>query len=278
MLVYNITTEEIVNSKVEQLKTIGLTTTELENISQILYSSYSSASKRDSEENSDLRKLMKFSNFEDLYKSHQLVPCAITYNISAGDVHQYNMVSLNSKADPMLGYVPVNSLYVMNNSSEFGPVKTNSDSDIPDSTKSSRKYTYSGSLEELKTTAKGQKTLPLCNKISLLKKVLEGIRDESQVLISSKPKNKSTKIRKSNRHSKFRGVSLNGKKWQVMIMGPIKKKYFGGIATEREAAIFYDKLSILTNGLAAKTNFNYRKSDLMKIMAELEYMEPIVSN
>jgi len=44
-----------------------------------------------------------------------------------------------------------------------------------------------------------------------------------------------------------------------MIMGSIKKKYFGGIPTEREAAILYDKLSILTSGLAAKTNFNYRK-------------------
>lgn len=120
--------------------------------------------------------------------------------------------------------------------------------------------------------------MSLSNKISLLKKVLEGIKDESQILITSKPKNKSQKIRKSNRHSKYRGVSLNGKKWQVMIMGSIKKKYFGGITTEREAAIFYDKLSILTNGLAAKTNFNYRKSDLMKIMAELEIMEPIVSN
>ena len=188
------------------------------------------------------------------------------------------MVSIDSNADHLLGYVPVNSLYVMKNSSQFGPVKVNLDSEMPDSTKSSRKFTYNGSIEEVKNTPKYQKALPLCNKISLLRKVLEGIRDESQVLISSKPKNKSTKIRKSNRHSKFRGVSLNGKKWQVMIMGPTRKKYFGGIATEREAATFYDKLSILTNGLAAKTNFNYRKSDLMKIMAELEYMEPIISN
>ena len=70
---------------------------------------------------------------------------------------------------------------------------------------------------------------------------------------------------------------MNGKKWQVMIMGPIKKKYFGGIPTEREAAVFYDKLSILTNGLAAKTNFNYRKSDLMQMMNELEYMESQIS-
>jgi hypothetical protein len=62
-----------------------------------------------------------------------------------------------------------------------------------------------------------------------------------------------------------------------MIMGPVQKKYFGGISTEREAAIFYDKLSILTNGLAAKTNFNYRKCDLNKMMPELEYMESIIS-
>jgi len=178
----------------------------------------------------------------------------------------------------MLGYAPVNPLYIMNNSSEMLPAPICTDWELPDSTKSTRKTTYSSSLEEFKLSAKTSKNMSLSNKIYLLKKVLEGIKDDSQILITSKPKNKSQKIRKSNRHSKYRGVSLNGKKWQVMIMGPIKKKYFGGISTEREAAIFYDKLSILTNGLAAKTNFNYRKSDLMKIMAELEYMEPIVSN
>lgn len=188
------------------------------------------------------------------------------------------MISLGEPANQMLGYAPVNPLYVMNNSSELQPAPMCTDWELPDSTKSSRRTNCSSSLEEFKLSAKNQKNMSLSNKISLLKKVLEGIKDDSQILISSKPKNKSQKIRKSNRHSKYRGVSLNGKKWQVMIMGPIKKKYFGGISTEREAAIFYDKLSILTNGLAAKTNFNYRKSDLMKIMAELEYMEPIVSN
>ena len=146
-------------------------------------------------------------------------------------------------------------------------------------TTSSLKNTISfGNMEERRLSYKGRKDLPICNKISLLRKVLEGISDETQILINAKPKNKSQKIRKSNRHSRYRGVSLNGKKWQVMIMGPMKKKYFGGITTEREAAVFYDKLSILTNGLAAKTNFNYRKCDLMKIMAELEYMEPHISN
>lgn len=121
------------------------------------------------------------------------------------------MVSVDSQHDHQLGYAPVNSLYIMNNSSQFGLVPVHQEMEIPDSTKSSRKNTYTGSLEELKNQAKSQKSMPLSSKISLLKKVLEGIRDDSQILISSKPKNKSTKIRKSNRHSKYRGVSLNGK-------------------------------------------------------------------
>jgi hypothetical protein len=116
------------------------------------------------------------------------------------------------------------------------------------------------------------------SRVTQLYNLLEGISDDNEVLITAKPKNRSYKIRKSNRYSRFRGVSLNGKKWQVMIMGPAKKKYFGAIASERDAAVLYDKLSILTNGLASKTNFNYRKSDLMKMMAELEYMQPFVSN
>jgi hypothetical protein len=63
-----------------------------------------------------------------------------------------------------------------------------------------------------------------------------------------------------------------------MIMGAKGKKYFGGILVERDAAIFYDKLSILTSGLAAKTNFNYRKSDIESMIGEFSYMEPYVSN
>ena len=63
-----------------------------------------------------------------------------------------------------------------------------------------------------------------------------------------------------------------------MIIGSIKKKYFGGFSCEKDAAILYDKLSILTNGLAAKTNFSYTKSELLCMIPELERMEPIVSN
>lgn len=170
-----------------------------------------------------------------------------------------NVLGVGQPNEAVQEIVPMNSLFLMNNSCNYESLQFAHEGDAPESTKSSRKYNMNGSAEEFKLSYQPQNYLLSGSKISLLRKVLEGIDDDSQVLISAKPKNKSQKIRKSNRHSKYRGVSLNGKKWQVMIMGPIRKKYFGGIATETEAAIFYDKLSILTNGLGAKTNFNYRK-------------------
>jgi len=83
--------------------------------------------------------------------------------------------------------------------------------------------------------------------------------------------------RKSNRHSSYRGVSLNGKKWQVMIMGKHKKKYFGGLKTEKEAAIFYDKLSIISNGLCAKTNFSYSKSQIYEIIGDFDHYYNLIN-
>lgn len=242
--------------------------------------------------------------------------CLSQCNFSSGNYHQYNMLGVPEEAGQKLGTTPVNSLFLMKYSNALGNIQPAGDMEVFESTRSSRKKSatfpshedfmsspspplpgqagsYAGAClggngeflaisepeRQLAIGAKtGSSTSVISNKINLLRKVLEGITDETQVLITAKPKNKSQKIRKSNRHSRFRGVSLNGKKWQVMIMGPMKKKYFGGITSEREAAVFYDKLSILTNGLAAKTNFNYRKSDLVKIMAELEYMEPYISN
>ena len=57
----------------------------------------------------------------------------------------------------------------------------------------------------------------------------------------------------------YRGVSKNKSKWQVMIMGNFKKMYYGAIASEEEAARFYDKLAILCHGVQARTNFSYTR-------------------
>jgi len=271
MLVYKITGPSTIKQKVDQLKSIGLTNLELGNLSEVISSSYDSQFPSTMEAMNSNWGFMKFSNFDEVYASSQVLPYAVTYNISSGDHYQYNMIGYPQQASSQVGLYRPKTSNFMNVSKHELEVQEST-------TTTSLKNNFSaGSIEQLKETSKSHRNLPICNKISLLRKVLEGISDETQILINAKPKNKSQKIRKSNRHSRFRGVSLNGKKWQVMIMGPMKKKYFGGIATERGAAVFYDKLSILTNGLAAKTNFNYRKCDLMKIMAELEYMEPHIS-
>ena len=63
-----------------------------------------------------------------------------------------------------------------------------------------------------------------------------------------------------DRGSNYRGVSKNGKKWQVMIKGFSRKRYIGGIPSELSAARTHDIHTILTKGLNAKTNFNYTAS------------------
>jgi hypothetical protein len=44
----------------------------------------------------------------------------------------------------------------------------------------------------------------------------------------------------------YRGVSKNGGKWQVMVMGFSTKKYIGGIKDERDAARIYDQQAIIS--------------------------------
>lgn len=59
-------------------------------------------------------------------------------------------------------------------------------------------------------------------------------------------KNKSIFLQtRSQRGSKFRGVSKNGSKWQVMIVRGEIKKYIGAVEDEETAARFYDKYALI---------------------------------
>lgn len=220
---------------------------------------------------------MKSSYEGYMYGAYQYNPQAINANLFQGNSMYYDMQNYGNFDEELQGYGYMNLNSSLLYSNIANSYMKNIDSDFHDSTISTMKKS-SNSVDDLKQTSKSQKNLPIISKIKLLQRLLEEISDHSQVLINGKPKNKSQKIRKSNRHSNYRGVSRNGKKWQVMIIGSIKKKYFGGIINENEAAVFYDKLSILTNGLAAKTNFNYTKSDLISMIPDLERLEPIVAN
>eukprot|EP00347_Sterkiella_histriomuscorum_P024328 403331510 len=96
-----------------------------------------------------------------------------------------------------------------------------------------------------------------------LETALTKATSQDQVVIQSKLKRKQTK---STRGSQYRGVSKNGKKWQVQLLGNLKKHYIGSISTELKAAKIYDRHAIQTHGLRAKTNFQYTKQQIEQIL------------
>ena len=61
---------------------------------------------------------------------------------------------------------------------------------------------------------------------------------------------------------------------QVIMMINAKKQYITTRDNERDAALIYDKLAIQTQGLKAKCNFSYTKSQVLDILNEkLPYFE-----
>lgn len=72
-------------------------------------------------------------------------------------------------------------------------------------------------------------------------------------------------IIRKKRSSKYRGVSKNGNKWQVLIMINKKKYYVGNFSSEDLAARIYDIQAIKSWGIKARTNFVYDNKQLNKI-------------
>ena len=100
-----------------------------------------------------------------------------------------------------------------------------------------------------------------------LQKQLDELSGDDKVVIWSKMK---PTISKSSRGSKYRGVSKNGKKWQVQLLGNLRKRYIGSISSEQEAAKLYDYYAILTHGLNAKTNFSYSKAQVQNFVQKFD--------
>lgn len=111
-------------------------------------------------------------------------------------------------------------------------------------------------------------------KVSMLEKLLKSKKrdlidslslteDGACVVLWSKHK---VQLGKSRRGSKYRGVSRNGKKWQVQLLGSLRKRYIGSIGCEEQAARIYDRYAIINQGTRAKTNFNYTKEEVLRII------------
>ena len=72
-------------------------------------------------------------------------------------------------------------------------------------------------------------------------------------------------IIRKERSSKYRGVSKNGRKWQVLMMINNKKFFLGNYPSEDLAARVYDIKAIKAWGIKAKTNFVYDNNQIKKI-------------
>ena len=89
--------------------------------------------------------------------------------------------------------------------------------------------------------------------------------------------------RNSHRSSQFRGVSKNGKKWQVrivsahnlfllqmMIVKGFIRKYIGAFICEEDAARTYDKFALCFWGQQARINFTYDREQIIELLSEEE--------
>ena len=92
------------------------------------------------------------------------------------------------------------------------------------------------------------------------------IGDDTELIESNAKKQIRNSMEKElYRGSKYRGVSINGTKWQIFVVVNNRKYYVGQIDTEKQAAQIYDKLIILHHGLSSKTNFSYTAKEVKEI-------------
>ena len=109
----------------------------------------------------------------------------------------------------------------------------------------------------------------------LNKKTIREEENKSKKNISSKTKNKIFIIKKVTdrekeaaeekkmkkyiyRGSKYRGVSRNGKTWQVLIRINRNKNYIGNFKSEDEAAKAYDEYAMKFHKNKARLNFSHQ--------------------
>ena len=86
----------------------------------------------------------------------------------------------------------------------------------------------------------------------------------NKYLISQKTKKKDI-TKKRFRKSMYRGVTKNGRKYQVIISYKKNNKYYGVYPTDEIAARAYDIISIKNKGIKARTNFKYDLHQIQKI-------------
>lgn len=81
-----------------------------------------------------------------------------------------------------------------------------------------------------------------------------------QVIVRSGEKINHGRFHDKYRGSQFRGISRNGKSWQVLIMIDSEKIYLCSNNDPYKAANLYDLAVVQAKGLGAKPNFPWTKA------------------
>ncbi|CDW81922.1 ant-like protein [Stylonychia lemnae] len=120
--------------------------------------------------------------------------------------------------------------------------------------------------QETSSKSKAINRIILNSNIDQLKTLVEEFKHSKEIILHGCPRIQN----QTKRGSVFRGVSKNGKKWQVMVMGNNCKYFSGSITSERLAARIYDRFALQHFGLRAKTNLDYTKDSLQQIINEIQ--------
>ena len=88
-----------------------------------------------------------------------------------------------------------------------------------------------------------------------------------EYIIYKNQQKETYKYKRPVKNSAYRGVSKNGKKYQVFIRNNNLNYYLGIFKSEKSAALIYDYFALSLHGRKALTNFNYSKEYINKIIS-----------
>ena len=88
-----------------------------------------------------------------------------------------------------------------------------------------------------------------------------------EYIIYKNQQKETNEYKRTMKNSTYRGVSKNGKKYQVFISNNNINYYLGVFQSEESAALIYDYFALLLHGRKALTNFNYNKEYINKIIS-----------
>lgn len=103
------------------------------------------------------------------------------------------------------------------------------------------------------------------NKTVYINGILLNSYSTSRAIKKAKKLKKINFLVQKKTSSKYRGVSKNGNKWQVLMTINKKKYYIGSYLSEELAARIYDIYAIKYKGTKARTNFFYNNNQIKEI-------------